>query len=77
HIHSHHIINGLNEFSSFSDMFFLSEIKTDPDTIPRYYTDATHTTTAPITDLTPAERKYYLTNRTGIEGYDQINENWK
>lgn len=58
-------------------MFQLASAKTDPDTVPRYYTDSTHTTTASITDLIPTAQKYYLTNRTGIEGYDEIDDNWK
>ncbi|MCD8165276.1 MAG: leucine-rich repeat domain-containing protein [Bacteroides sp.] len=72
-IHHHNIINILNAHSShYSNMFYINvETNLDPDTVPRYYTDASHTTTAPITDLTPSVRKYYLQNRTGIDGYEE------
>ncbi|MCD8041522.1 MAG: hypothetical protein LUH10_00505, partial [Tannerellaceae bacterium] len=77
HIHSYQFATLLNTSSSYEHIFYLSSEKVDADNIPKYYTDTNKTATAPITDLIPSQRKYYLTNRTGIDGYDQLNDNWK
>jgi hypothetical protein len=58
-------------------MFYLSSSNSTPDTMPRYYTDASHTTTAPVSDLTPPKRIEYVYNRTGIDGYSSLNSYWK
>lgn len=78
YIHSHHFKTLLNaDTSNYMYMFQCILSNTSADSVPGYYTDSSHTTMAPITDLTPASSKRYLINRIGIEGYDELDNNWK
>ena len=73
HIRMNEILNsGTN---NYYNMFRYITTKSDVDTIPNYK-DASGNI-YPITNLTPAVRKYYCTNRIGIDGYDSLHENWK
>jgi hypothetical protein len=60
---------------NYLQMFYLSSTATTPDTMPQYY--LADGSTAPVTNLTPSADKNYVTNRTGITGYDNLNANWK
>lgn len=76
HVHDKVFVEALNgDSTAYRRMFYLALTKTASDTIPKYRLP--DGTTVPITDIIPATRKEYLTNRTGIEGYADLNENWK
>jgi hypothetical protein len=78
YIHDYHFATLLNANTyNYYQMFYLSGANATADTMPRYYTDSTKSTTNPVTDLTPSSDKNYVANRTGITGYDSLNANWK
>jgi hypothetical protein len=90
HTHSYQFATLLNEgywdeenyftdYGNYYGMFYLSSgiANTTPDDVPRYYTNITETTTAPITNLYVVLGKAYLTNRTGVANYNTIDNNWK
>jgi hypothetical protein len=63
---------------SYSSMFNMPNTLNTADTVPLYYTDAAHTQTAPITNMSaPSEGRHLITNRTGIVGYASLDANWK
>lgn len=78
HIHTEHFAQLLNKNAgNYASMFYLPAQNMAPDTMPRYYTDSSRTTTAAVDTLTPLQRKQYVVNRMGIENYDSLNANWK
>lgn len=78
HIHTHHIQQLLNTSQSYAGCFNSIATLTRADIMPRYYLDASQTETAPISELTPpTEAKNYITNRTGVAGYADLDNNWK
>jgi hypothetical protein len=64
-----------NSTYPYKEMFSLSTINTTPDDMPQYIKQ--DDTLAPVTELTPTADKNFVTNRTGIAGYDSLNANWK
>jgi hypothetical protein len=76
YIHDTRFAAKLNRnMSDYGRMFALDSANTAPDLVPRYYLE--DGTTSLVTNLTPTTDKYYVTNRTGIAGYANLNENWK
>ena len=61
--------------TSYYNIFNVSTAKIDSDTIPNY--KDINGNIYPITNLTPAVRKQYCLNRTGIDGYTNLATNWK
>lgn len=78
HIHSKHFAALLNSEGNYKEMFslFPYQIKVTPDTVPHYYTGESEGATAPVTDCTPTAFKGYMTNRTGIADYADLNAYW-
>lgn len=78
YIHAPVFATEIMEVESYNSIFGSTDVAiTKADTMPSYYLDDTETTTAIVTTLTPTNPKGYVTNRTGIEGYNELNTNWK
>jgi len=72
HIRMNEFLNGSN---NYYNMFRCQTTKSTPDTMPKYKDKLGNVYS--ITNLTPSARKYYCTNRTGIDGYASLHANWK
>lgn len=59
--------------NNYRYMFYLDRAMSSPDIMPTFGT----TNPAPVNDVTPTSRKNFVSNRTGITGYDELNSNWK
>lgn len=74
-VHSHQFPQKLAQYYQF---FYLrdQDARAAADELPRYWLDAEHTASAPVTDLMPMVDLEYMTNRTGVPGYNGLHQYW-
>lgn len=74
YVHSARFPQVLNMDGAYLRMFALTTPLAYPDAMPNYTSGGG---VVPVTNVTPTTAKSYVSNRTGIAGYDSLNANWK